>query len=122
VKRILRYACLTASYGYSLPFPTRTRLSVRMIGDPHGGGRGYVVLFGPNLIVSNAHKQVTMSRSSTEAEYKAVANTTQLNSFDFSLCLQSWGSPNIGLQFFGVTKSVLHTFYLVQYFMSGRKT
>jgi hypothetical protein len=39
----------------------------------HGGT---CILFRPNLIAWNARKQATISRSSTEAEYKAVANAT----------------------------------------------
>jgi histone deacetylase 1/2 len=35
-----------------------------------------VVFFGPNLIACNARKQATVSRSSIEAEYKAIANVT----------------------------------------------
>ena len=34
------------------------------------------MFFGPNLIAWNARKQATVSRSSTEAEYKAVADAT----------------------------------------------
>ena len=37
---------------------------------------GYVVFLGPNLIVWSARKQATISRGSTEAEYKVVTNAT----------------------------------------------
>ncbi|XP_073363714.1 uncharacterized protein [Aegilops tauschii subsp. strangulata] len=37
---------------------------------------GYAVFLGPNLIARSARKQATVSRGSTEAEYKAVANAT----------------------------------------------
>jgi histone deacetylase 1/2 len=37
---------------------------------------GFAMFFGPNLIVWSVKKQATVSRSSTEAEYKSVANAT----------------------------------------------
>jgi hypothetical protein len=37
---------------------------------------GFAIYFRPNLISWSARKQPTVSRSSTEAEYKSLANAT----------------------------------------------
>jgi hypothetical protein len=38
--------------------------------------RGFAIFLGSNIISWSARKQPTVSRSSTEVEYKAIANTT----------------------------------------------
>lgn len=80
VKRILRFVKGTLNTGLSLGPSRSSLLSIftdadwaRCIDDRRSTG-GYGIFFGPNLISWNARKQPTVSRSSTEAEYKALAN------------------------------------------------
>jgi hypothetical protein len=82
VKCILRYIRLTVSYGLHLrPNPSGV-LSAYSDADWAGSPDdrrstgGYAVFFGSNLIVWSARKQATVSRSSIEAEYKAVGDAT----------------------------------------------
>ncbi|XP_073355299.1 uncharacterized protein [Aegilops tauschii subsp. strangulata] len=82
VKRILRYVRHTGSYGLYLRPASSGLISAFSDADWAGcpddrrSTGGHAVFFGPNLIVWQARKQATVSRSSTKAEYKAVANAT----------------------------------------------
>ncbi|XP_019186544.1 PREDICTED: uncharacterized protein LOC109181247 [Ipomoea nil] len=80
VKRVLRYVKGTLNYGLRLsPSPTT---SIHAYSDSDWAGcpidrkstSGYAVFLGTNLVSWLSRKQWTVARSSTEAEYKALAD------------------------------------------------
>jgi hypothetical protein len=82
VKRILRYLKTTLDVGLCFTKTTSSLLSAFSDADWAGdiddrrSTGGFAIFFGGNLISWSSRKHSTVSRSSTEAEYKEVANTT----------------------------------------------
>jgi histone deacetylase 1/2 len=82
VKRILRYVRGTS--GIRLKITKSPVMIVSGFSDANWAGDiddrrstgGFAIFYGPNLISCSARKQATVSRSSTEAEYKSLANAT----------------------------------------------
>jgi hypothetical protein len=82
VKRILRYVQGTISLGLKIREDNSLRINAFSDADWPGclvdrrSTGGFTVYLGSNLLSWNAHKQATVSRSSTEAEYKSLTNAT----------------------------------------------
>jgi histone deacetylase 1/2 len=82
VKRILRYVRHTLDGGLRFRSSSSTLLSAFSDADWAGSADdrrstgGYAIFYGGNLIAWSARKQATVSRSSTESEYKALGNAT----------------------------------------------
>lgn len=82
VKMILRYLKQTMSFGLLIQKLVSSLISgfsdVDWVGwpDDRRSTGGYAIFQGSNLLSWSSRKQPTVSRSSTEAEYKSVANAT----------------------------------------------
>jgi histone deacetylase 1/2 len=82
VKRILRYVQGMLSLGLKIRKSISTTVGAFSDADWAGcvddwrSTGGFAVFFGSNLVSWRARKQPTVSRSSTEAKYKALANAT----------------------------------------------
>ncbi|XP_073358250.1 secreted RxLR effector protein 161-like [Aegilops tauschii subsp. strangulata] len=80
VKRILRYVKGTLQTGLKFRKAVSTSISIftdadwAWCPDDRRSTGGFAIFVGPNLISWSSKKQPTVSRSSTEAEYKALAN------------------------------------------------
>jgi hypothetical protein len=82
VKRILRYLRGSLKLGLTFKPDKSTLVSVffdadwaRCVDDRTSTG-GFAAYLGHNLVSWSARKQATVSRSSTEAEYKSLTNAT----------------------------------------------
>ncbi|KAK1686644.1 hypothetical protein QYE76_047492 [Lolium multiflorum] len=82
VKRILRYVCGTMGYGLSLHASPSTSTDLIAYSDADWAGcpdtrrstSGYCVYLSSSLVSWSSKRQPIVSRSSAEAEYRAVAN------------------------------------------------
>ncbi|GJS51481.1 ribonuclease H-like domain-containing protein [Tanacetum coccineum] len=80
LKRNLRYVCGTLDYGLQLFSSSTTDLVAYSDADwaarptTRRSTLGYCIFLGNNLLSWSAKRQPTLSRSSTEAEYRGVAN------------------------------------------------
>lgn len=80
LKRVLRYVCSTTAHGLLLR--SSDTLAITAYSDANWGGcpdtqsstSGFCIFLGDALVSWSSKRQATVSRSSAEAEYQAVAN------------------------------------------------
>ncbi|GKA56349.1 ribonuclease H-like domain-containing protein [Tanacetum coccineum] len=94
LKRILWYVRGTLDHGLQLHVSTTTQLTAYTDADWAGcpvtrrSTSGYCVFLGDNLLSWSAKRQVTLSRSSVEAEYRGVANVVAKTAWIHNLLLE----------------------------------
>nr|GEY04963.1 ribonuclease H-like domain-containing protein [Tanacetum cinerariifolium] len=91
LKRILRYVRGTLDYGLQLHVSSTTQISAYTDADWAGcpvtrrSIFGFCVFLGDNILSWSAKRQVTLSRSSAEAEYRGVANVVAKTAWIYNL-------------------------------------
>ncbi|GJV79297.1 ribonuclease H-like domain-containing protein [Tanacetum coccineum] len=91
LKRILCYVRSTLDYGLQLHVSSTTQLSAHTDADWAGclvtrrSTSGYCVFLSDNLLSWSVKRQVTLSRSSAEAEYRGVANVVAETAWIYNL-------------------------------------
>ncbi|GKA30777.1 ribonuclease H-like domain-containing protein [Tanacetum coccineum] len=94
LKRILRYVRGTIDHGLQLYVSSTSQLTAYTDADWAGcpvtrrSTSGYCVFLGDNLLSWSAKRQVTLSRSSAEAEYRGVANVVAETAWIRNLLLE----------------------------------
>ena len=100
LKRILRYVRGTLHLGLLLQLSVSIDLVVYTDADwagchdTHKSTSGYAVFLGDNLVSWSSKRQNTVSRSSAEAEYRAVTNSVAKASWLRQLLLELHAPPS----------------------------
>ncbi|CAH9087145.1 unnamed protein product [Cuscuta europaea] len=114
VKRIFRYLRGTLDHGLWLQPTTKTTCVIAYLDadwagcpDTSRSTAGFAVFLAPNLVSWKSKKQPTVSKSSTEAEYRAVAYTVQDTLHIRSILFELGFLVTVPVKFFVIT-SLLH--------------
>ncbi|XP_019158435.1 PREDICTED: uncharacterized protein LOC109155157 [Ipomoea nil] len=124
LKRVLRYIKGTQDYGLRLRPSTTSDLHAYSDSDWAGwpidrkSTSGYAVFLGDNLVSWVSRKQRTVARSSTEAEYKGLADVAAEVTWVVSL-LRELGSTQASRQHCGATILGPHTWLPIQFSTLG---